>query len=199
MHLSWLRRSMKSGTHSGGNGEPALRARLRMILGILLVANAVLLALVFQPPGRSLSEREAELERTLARHEEIWKTAQQMRELQGKLQAAIQNGQQFSLQNFLPRKAAFSAMLEDLQRVAAQNRMKPGSISYRLNEDSNQPGWVNVKVRLTVEGEYSDLVRFINQVEQSGLFWIVNSLNVTGSPSQGLHLNLEMETYIVPS
>lgn len=198
MSFSWLRRPTKYRASSGRNGAPPVGNRLRMVLGALLVANAVLLVLVFSPPGRTLSEREQELERTRARHEELSKTGQQLRELRGKLQAAIHNGQQFTEQNFLAKKTAFSAMLADLEEVALQNQVKPSSISYGLNEESDYPGWVNVEVTMTVAGEYSNLVRFINRLEQSPLFWIIDSLTVSGSPERGLHLNLNMETYIVP-
>ena len=58
---------------------------------------------------------------------------------------------------------------------------------------------VKVEATLAVEGGYSDLVHFINRLEQSEVFWIIDSLNVSGSISRELRLNLQMETYFVPS
>lgn len=184
---------------SGRNGRSPARARVRMVLGLLVLLNGILLLLVFRPPSRSLAERQQELEETRGRHEAVSRGVAQMRELRTKLQAGIQDGREFSEKNFLARKTAFSAMLEDLEQLASQNRLKPAGVNYRLNDERNQPGWVNVEVTLTVEGDYPDLVRFINRVEQSELFWMIDSLNVSGSPSRGLRLSLQMGTYLLPS
>ena len=183
----------------GKNGASQGRSRLRIFLAILMAANAVLLVLVFRSPGRTLAQQEAELQRTRARHATLLATVQRMRDLHSQLQEAMQTGRQFPQEHFLQPEWAFSAMLEDLQEVASQNRLTPASINYRREEQASRPGWVSVKVTLAVEGQYADLVRFINRLEQSPLFWILNHLKVTSSVSRGLHLDLEMETYIVPS
>ncbi|MBI4463246.1 MAG: type 4a pilus biogenesis protein PilO [Acidobacteria bacterium] len=181
----------------GKNGALPGHSRLRMGLGLLLVANAVLLVLVFRPPSRTLAEQEVELQRVRARHESLWKTVQQMRELRSKLQTAIQSDQQFPQEHFLQRKEAFSTMMTGLEQTASQNRLTPASITYRMEEERNRPGWVSVTVTLGVEGRYEDLIRFINRLEQSPLFWMINRLKVTGARNQVLRLDLELETYIV--
>ena len=50
-----------------------------------------------------------------------------------------------------------------------------------------------------VDGEYPDMVRFLNQLEQSKLFWIVESLTVSGKVGQKLRLNLQAATYLLPT
>ncbi|OFW00766.1 MAG: hypothetical protein A3G20_00175 [Acidobacteria bacterium RIFCSPLOWO2_12_FULL_59_11] len=184
---------------SGWNGPSRARARIRTILLILLALNAVLLALVLRPPGSSLLARQERFDRVRGQHATAQHTLQQMRDLRAKLEAALRNGQKFSGENFLPRQKAFSVLLADLERLASESRLKPADIKYRLQEEDSQPGWTNVDVTLTVEGEYPDLVRFINRLEQSQLFWLIDSLNVSGSPGKGLRLDLQMRTYFIPS
>ena len=183
----------------GKNGASQGRSRLRILLAILMAANAVLLVLFFRPPSRTLAQQEAELQRISARHATLLATVQRMRDLSSQLQEAIQTGRQFPQEHFLQPEGAFSAMLEDLQEVATQNSLTPASINYQREEHASRPGWVSIKVRLSVDGQYADLVRFINSLEQSPLFWILNNLKVSGSAARGLRLDLEMETYIVPS
>jgi len=158
----------------------------------------LLILLVFWPPGPSLQARQNGFQRLRAEHETARSVVEQMRDLKIKLQDAIQNRQQFSRQNLLLQEGAFSVMLEDLERLATQNGLRTGGVSYALQEERDQD-LIKVEATLAVSGGYSNLVHFINRLEQSEVFWIIDSLNVSGSISRELQLNLRMETYFVPS
>lgn len=173
--------------------------RLRIVLGILMGINAVLLFFLFRSPGRTESERRDDLARREAQQHAAELRVQQLQHLQQKVLDATHNEQEFAQANFLPRSTAFSQMLADLGRLATENRLQPGDIGYDIKERDNELGWVNVDVSLMVEGDYSDLVRFLNQLEQSKLFWIVESLTVSGKAGQKLRLNLKAATYLLPS
>ncbi|MBI2815660.1 MAG: type 4a pilus biogenesis protein PilO [Acidobacteria bacterium] len=178
-------------------GESPARSRMRLVLAVLVVLNAILLFLVFRPPGRSLSERQEQLKRSKERYDVTLARVAQMRELRAKLGSAIQNDNEFTKVHFLSRNTAFSAMVSDLERLASANQVKTSSINYQLKTDPAQPGFVNVTVAMSVEGVYPELMRFINKLEQSELFWIIENVNVSASPSRGLRLNLLMQTYAV--
>jgi len=90
-------------------------------------------------------------------------------------------------------------MTQNLNDLAAQNRVRPSDISFQFNQSDNQLGWVYVEASLSVQGDYSSLVRFINQLERSQLFWILKGLDVSGGNSPGLRLNLTVATYLTPS
>ena len=175
------------------------RVRLRTVFGVLLGINAVLLFLLFRSPGRTESERRDDISRLTAEQRAAQDQVQKFRQLQHKMQDAVHNEQEFAQANFLPRSTAFSQMLTDLERLATENQLQPGDITYTLNADDNQLGWVNVDVSLVVEGDYSNLVGFLNELEQSKLFWIVESLTVSGKVAQKLRLNLQAATYLLPS
>jgi hypothetical protein len=150
-------------------------------------------------PGLTLTEQQADLVRARIRRDAAQNTVAQMRQLRDKLQVALQNGEQFAQGHFQARSSGFSAILTDLERRASESNLKPGGITYRLEEPPEQPGWTSVEVTLIVEGEYPDLLRFIHQLEQSDLFWIINSLTVAGDTGRELRMSLEMQTYLVSS
>ena len=175
------------------------QVRLRTVFGVLLGINVVLLFFLFRSPGRTESERRDDISRLTAEQRAAQYQVQKFRQLQHKMQDAVHNEQEFAQANFLPRSTAFSQMLTDLERLATENQLQPGDITYTLNADDNQLGWVNVDVSLVVEGDYSNLVGFLNELEQSKLFWIVESLTVSGKVGQKLRLNLQAATYLLPS
>jgi len=173
--------------------------RMRTVLGILIAINAVLLFLLVRSPGRTEAERHADLARLGTEQRAAGLRVQQMEMLKQKVQLATRNEQEFAKANFLPRGSAFSQMLTDLERLATENHLQPGDSTFSLNEKDNKLGWVNVDVSLVVEGDYSNLVRFLNKLEQSKLFWIVESLAVSTERGQGLRLTLQAATYLLPS
>lgn len=183
----------------GGSGKSPTHARLRIALISLLGLNVVLLALVFHRPGFTLPEQQAELVRARESRDSARDAVAQMRDLRSKLQDALQNGDQFAKDRFLARGDGFSQILEDLEDRASAAGLRPGGVTYQLQDEENQPGWTGVDVTLAVEGDYPDLLRFIHQLEQSGLFWIINGIGVSGSAERDLRMNLVMQTYFIPS
>jgi hypothetical protein len=188
-----------SSVSAGGNGKSRAHARLRIALIALLGLNVVLLVLVFHRPGFTLPEQQAELVRARERRDAARDAVAQMRELRSKLQGALQSGDQFAQEHFLARGDGFSAILEDLEDRASAAGLRPGGITYQLQDEQDQPGWTGVDVTLAVEGDYPDLLRFIHQLEQSDLFWIINGISVAGSAERDLRMNLLMQTYFIPS
>jgi len=188
-----------SAVFTGGTGKSPSHTRLRIVLIVLLGLNAALLALVFHRPGFTLPEQQAELVRARERRDAARDAVAQMRDLRSKLQGALRNGDQFAKDHFLARGDGFSAILEDLEARASAVGLRPGGITYQLQDEPGQPGWTGVEVTLAVEGDYPDLLRFIYQLEQSGLFWIINGVSVAGSADRDLRMNLLMQTYFIPS
>jgi Tfp pilus assembly protein PilO len=199
--MRWTGSSQISGSalSAGGNGKSRTRARLRVAILAVLAVNAVLVVLIFQRPGFTLPQQQAELVQARERFETAQTSVHQMQDLRSKLQVALQNGDQFAREHFLARGEGFSAILTDLERRASATGLRPGGITYQLSEEQDQPGWTSVEVTLTVEGDYPDLLRFVHELEQSDLFWIINSASVTGDAVRELRMNLQMQTYFMPS
>jgi Tfp pilus assembly protein PilO len=203
MGLARLLKSRKGETEeqNGKRGVSKPRSLLRVALVALAVLNAALLVLALRPPGKSLVERQEQYRQSRMRYDATLATVKQMRDLQSKLQSAIENNQAFSRERFLDRGTAFSAMVADLEKLATESQLRTATVGYGLKDESKQPGFVNVSVTITLEGSYPDMVRFINRLEQSKLFWMIGNMNVSGSttPGRGLRLSLTMETYAVAS
>jgi len=180
-------------------GPSRTHVRLRTILSILLAINVLFLFFWFRSPGRTEAQRREDLTRLEEQQQAAQLRLQQLQQLRKKVRDATRNEQEFAQANFLRRSSAFSEMLTDLERLATENRLQPGDIGYSLDDRGNQLGWVTVAVTLTVDGDYPDLVRFLNRLEQSELFWIVEGLTVSGRMGQKLRLNLQAATYLLPS
>ena len=196
----WFQPAARAAASSSRVVASRTRVGLQTALVILLVLDAVVIFFLFRSPSQSASARREELTTLEARHRTLQSEVEQLRNLRGKVLAATESEQQFTQDNFLPRGSAFSQMTQNLSDLATQNRLRSSDVSFSPpNQSDNQLGWVYVEVSLSVQGEYSDLVRFINQLERSQLFWILKGLDVSGGSSPGLRLNLKAATYLTPS
>lgn len=204
---AWLQPGARLAVSSSRTEPSRAQWRMRVALIVLLALNAVAVFFLFRSPSGSAESRQRDLAALEAHHDVVQAQVQQLHQLRAKVLSATQAEQEFAQQNFLPRGSAFSQMIQNLSDLAAQNRLRPSDATYRLNEERNQLGWVYVEVSLVVEGQYPDLVRFVNQLEQSSLFWIIKGMGVSGQQQQqqqvqgtpGLRLNLMAATYLTPS
>ena len=199
MRLPGFSQMSGSAVSNGGKGVSRPRARLRVALVVLLGLNVVLGAYLLYRPGRTLDERQADLVHAREQRDAARTAVEQMRDLQSKLQGALRNGDQFARDTFTSRSDGFSAILEDLESRAAEAGLRPGGVTYDLEDVQDQPGWSTVEATLVVEGGYPDLLRFVHQLEQSGLFWIINGVTVAGGGEGQLRMNLVMQTYFISS
>jgi hypothetical protein len=175
------------------------RTRLEAALGILLLINGVLAFFLVRSPGLTAAERERDVAGLQARQRVAESRVGRLSELSVKVREATQNEQKFSQANFLSRSSAFSTMLTDLEQLASDNHLVPSGTTYHLNDTTNKLGWTEVDVTLQLEGDYASLVRFLNQLEKSKLFWIIESMDVSGQQGSTLRLNLQAATYLLPS
>mgnify|MGYP001608520988 FL=1 len=56
-------------------------------------------------------------------------------------------------------------------------------------------GVTEVTVSATVEGDYVSVVRFINGLERSDNFYLLDSLGLASSTGGSIKLNLQLRTY----
>src|SRR5688500_7037883 len=189
---------LQSGTRIAGSSARATPSgtstRLRNSLIVLLAANAILIFFLFRAPGASEAERHAEIASLQAEERAARERVEKLRDLQQKAQAATENERDVVSANVLQSSSASLQILAELDRLAKENGLEAGGITYTPNQEANGLGWTNVTASVSVEGEYPNLVRFINDLEKSGLFWIIQSLDVSGQTGSELRLNLHAAT-----
>lgn len=172
--------------------------RLRVIILILAAAIAGLMYFLMGAPGRTPEARQRQMQELELEQKALETNVANLRDLTVRVQSATKASQEFAAGNFLGRTNAFSTMIKDLEEMAVESDLRPSNVNFDLKDESNELGWTGISVQLSLEGEYPDLVRFINRVEKSDIFWIIRGLDVAGDPETGLRLNVTAETYLLP-
>ncbi len=178
-------------------GRPGPRRRVRAAL--LALALFDLLFYLFAIGPLSDSDRERAL-LVSSFQRQIRERTIQVERLAGvveKVEKARTDGDQMLGQITLPRRAAFSTMVSELDHSAKKAGVELRDRGYNVEpiEGSDTLGMMTINVGL--EGNYENLVRFLNLLDRSPRFLIIESLGA--SPQQAgtlLNATLKLDAFV---
>ena len=88
-----------------------------------------------------------------------------------------------------------SAVYVELGKLAAANRVRMSGAKYDLSE-TELPNVQMMSIEATLSGSYVDTIKFINALERSKMFFIVDGVGLDEQQGGGVHLSVKLETYV---
>jgi len=158
-------------------------------LGVLALAAVVFL---ISPLGRSRTVRQAEYEQ--ARLELLLKTreAVPLRGMEKKLALAREQIAAFYRDRF---PSQYSAVSSELGKVASETGVRVSQISYEP-KPAEVPNLQQVVISANLDGDYLQVVKFINALERDKMFFMVDSLTLAQEQGGMVRLQVRLETYL---
>ena len=166
---------------------------IRWLLAAVLAADLALGAVNWKmaaAPGdsedelRSLRQQRALLAADIARAKKI----------RADLPDIQRSSAAFFQQAIVPAQSGYSALSQDFGALARGAGVRTGNITYREGMPDKR-GVIEVEIGATVSGDYPSIVHFINALEHSDTFYVLDSLNLGAATTGGLALNLHLRTY----
>ena len=173
------------------------RVLVRLILGVLLLANLVAAYAIFQPLGGSAEELDKQLGDLdlQLRREKI--QLQRTRALVSKIEQARSSGDSFLATYFMGRRTLSSTIVAELHRSAKEAGIKKVQHSFTIDPIEGSDTLSMVTVVGNYEGTYGDLLQFVNRLDKSERFLIIDTM--TAAPMQGtgnLSINIKLNTFV---
>jgi Tfp pilus assembly protein PilO len=170
------------------------KTTIRWTLAVLLVTDLVLLGLNLRT-GPSVQERRREIEQLQRQHDLLAADVRRATDIQKKLAGVQREGDEFFKRELREASSGYSSVVADLGSLAKSAGLKTSAVTFRQQELAGR-GVTEVQVSATVEGDYPSLVSFINGLERSRNFYVLDSLMLASSSQAGsLKLNLQLRTY----
>jgi len=168
------------------------RKRFTTVVIILAVLDVAAIAFLLSPLGRSRSVREAEW--ADARRELQLKKADAvpLRGMDKKLDLARQEIADFYKDRF---PAQYSAVSSELGKVAGETGVRVSQISYDP-KPAEVPNLQQVVINANLDGDYLQVVKFINALERDKMFFMVDSLTLAQEQGGMVRLQVKLETYL---
>lgn len=158
----------------------------------LLVVNALFMFLIFR---MGHEQQRGDLDQLNIEAKGRRETVARLKLIETNLGESRRLGDEFYNKKFLPITTGFSTVMEEVDKLAVSNGVRKGGVNYSLREVKDHPDIQQVEIDTSLEGDYSKIVRFINHLEQSDLFLIVDSLAVGGGQGKAVHLSVKLVTY----
>ena len=172
------------------------RTRVRLGLGVLLVANLAAAAIAFHPFGGSPEDLARELESKQFQLTQNLQHLKHTRDLVGKVEQAKLEGDKFLDQYTMKRRTAFSTLIGEVNRMAVDSGMKPKESSYVLDPVAGSETIEQLTISSNYEGSYASLTKFVNMLDRSPRFLIIESMQATPQPSGVLGVNVKLDTFV---
>jgi len=158
------------------------RVSVRAVLGMLLLLNIAAALILFKPWGGSADDLERQLASMRSQLPRQQAALAKTKTLVQKVEKARVEGEQFMAKYMLNGRSAYSSIVGELDRAAEQVSLKPKERQFALEpiEGSDTLGMMTITAKY--EGAYPNLTKFINELDRSPRFLIIESLQAAPQP-----------------
>ena len=168
------------------------RRKLKIAIGAMLAADVVAMAVLFSPLVGSADSRHLQLNLLRAELTKKTREVEPLRGMDKKIVLAKDQIGGFYKDRFAAKD---SDLLNELGKLASENRIRIQQARYK-EEDVESSGVIPFEIEGSFSGAYLQLVRFINTLERSELFFAVDSVDLAGESAGPVRLQITMHSYL---
>jgi Tfp pilus assembly protein PilO len=156
---------------------------VRSILGVLLFANLVAAAFAFHLVGESPADLDAELAADRSSFRAAQQRLNKSKSLTKNMNLSREQGENFLTSYMTTRRHTFSTIDSEINSVAQAAGMKVGDLNYSLPDlIENSGDLYMLNITANFEGGYAQLVKFVNELDRSPRFLLIEQLQVAPQP-----------------
>lgn len=166
------------------------RNRLTVVIAALVAVDVVAIAMLLTPLAGSEQSRQQEMN-------QLWlslkkREAAPWRGLDKKIPQAQKQIAEFYSDRF---PDTYSAISTSLDKIGSESGVRVSGAKFD-QKDTEIEGLQRVEISSEVSGDYLQLVRFINGLERSKLFFTVDDLQLGNEQNGIVKLQIKLETYL---
>jgi hypothetical protein len=168
------------------------RRTLKIAFAGMAIADLVAIVLLLTPIAGSSDARKQEIQQLTMEQRQKTKQVEPLRGLDKKIVLANEQIDKFYNERLPNRESAIN---EELGKLAASNGVKITQAKYDAKEPESV-GLAPVYIEANCQGDYLQLVRFINALERNKTFFVVNNVLLGDAQGGAVKLQLKLETYL---
>jgi type IV pilus assembly protein PilO len=172
---------------------------MRILIGLLLAANLVVAVIAFHPFGGSADDLQRQQRQLTAQLSQLRNSLDQTKKHVLKVQTARVQGDKFLAEYFMDAGSASAAIVEDLDKMRTDAGIKMGQASFERQPIEGSDTLVMLATQVGFEGTYANFTKFINLLDKSPRFLIIDSMTASapqGQNGQQLNVSLKILAFI---
>jgi hypothetical protein len=169
------------------------RVMMRVLIGVLLAANLAMAVVAFKPFGGSADDLRAQQASLQAQLIKLQLNVEANKKKVENVQIAREQGDQFLAKYFMDERTTSSQIDDELLKDSQSAGIKqlPASFEREPIEGSDSLEMLNVTQGL--EGTYENLTKYINLLDKSPRFLIVDGMETTAPLQNGKMLSITIK------
>jgi len=195
-----MRRSFKVPSFAPGTISVAAlkdpQVRMRTLLGVLLLANFAAAAFAFHVFDDSPEQVARQVLDTRQQTLRQLKKLNESRQLAGKVEKGREEGTHFISTYMTSRRTTYSTIIKELNEKATEAGMKPKDALISIDAIQGSDSLDILTVTAAFEGGYKQLLNFINLLDKSQRFVIIESLAASPQQNGFLQVTLKINTFV---
>jgi len=166
---------------------------VRWSLGVLLALDVVLIGLNWQLSSAPHIQP-TDITRLSLLEKSYRADNTRLEKFRRELPADEKQWDDFFTTHFHPSGQGYSAISEDLGSLSKESGLQADNITFHQHNPDVR-GLMELEITTAVEGNYDSLVRFLNKLEHSENFYVLDGLSLASSQGGKLRLNLNLRTF----
>ena len=171
-----------TGGATTGHKLSPLQVRLRILAAVLAALNAVALYFYLSPPGGTRQDLELQSVQVRTQIRAAQTQAAKSHGLAAHVQTASEQASSFSDKYFLPKRAAYVAVFEEIQRMAKASGIQERDAGWSEEPIEGTADLTLLNITANYEGTNANLMKFLNESDRSPMLLILDAL--TAAPQQ---------------
>jgi Tfp pilus assembly protein PilO len=167
--------------------------KIRWVLAVILLADVVLIGVRWRLNSSS-HVQPGELNRLGMLEKQYRADNTRLERFKTELPADEKQWDEFFTTHFHPAGAGYSAISEDLGALSRSAGLRSDAVSFHQHP-ADARGLMQVDIATAVEGDYEGLIQFLNKLEHSDNFYVLDDLTLATSSVGKLRLNVQLRTY----
>lgn len=179
-------------------GWHTLRGQLQIWAAGLAAADLLLLGFIYSPWSPSRTHALQERHQIESRMKNLRRQVMEMQNLQGTIRRDRLEAGQFVRGAMPDRERLYSKTLSALNQMAKANRVELSDVHFHPRSRASA-GVRKIGIVGGLNGDYPNLVRFLNAVERAPQFFLIRQIALAGrqtsSGNQTIRLQIALETF----
>jgi hypothetical protein len=168
----------------------------------IAVVNGLFFLILYEPTRSEYFRLQDSIRRLHAETANRSALLRQKDKIASQLETSNQDRTALVTKHFIPLDVGFVQVQPELDRFAQRAGVKKSRVD-ETRDSTPQFGLYSVKIKIPVQGVYSNIVNFIKQIESSDTFYIIRAIDVRSSTGDNsfpgtptdISLDLTLETF----
>ncbi len=168
------------------------RKQLKTAIAVMIAVDLVAAVVYFSPLVGSAEVRRQQLNNLQAELNAKTRQVAPLKDLPHKVELASQQINDFYKKRF---PTTNSQILTEIGKLTSANGVRLVQGKYQ-QKDLELGNLEPIEMECDLEGNYTELAKFLNALERDDMFFIINSVSLGGEPRGSVKLSVKLETYL---